>query len=153
MRGRISLIVVQVNHLSVFSREGNHRFQYLPVILQKLPGLLHQLIQRDGPAAEKAFDQIFAGIDGDADEPGFFMFRTLKGAGGEGVFQKNVLEDIFGIRIIFQLNHTQPPDGIRIPVDGGIDFLFTSHGISSASYFVFTDPVSYRLGGSISFSA
>ena len=56
------------------------------------------------------------------------MFLTVKHLVAERVFQKNSLENIFGIGFVFQMQQAKPPDSVGMPPDGLADFLFTSHG-------------------------
>ena len=56
------------------------------------------------------------------------MFLTVKHLVAERVFQKNSLENIFGIGLVFQMQQAKPPDSVGMPPDGLADFLFTSHG-------------------------
>ena len=51
-------------------------------------------IERQGSAAEKAFSQVFAGVDCDPNYLGFFMFLAFEWNGAKGIFQKNFLKNV-----------------------------------------------------------
>ncbi len=79
---------------------------------------------------EKAFEQVFAGIEGDTDDPGLFMLVTFKLHGTKGIFQKHRLKYVLGIRIAFQMDHAKPPDRVGISVNGSVYLLFAPHLVS-----------------------
>lgn len=55
------------------------------------------------------------------------MLLALKFRGAGDILQKNCLKDVLGIRMILQMNHTDPPDQIRIAVNGPVRLPFTPH--------------------------
>ena len=129
--GGVPLVVVEVNHISVLCRQGQDGLQHFLVLLGDRGGQIRRCLQGHGPAAEDAFQQIFAGVEGDPDEPGLLVLSVGERGRVEGVLEENGLKDVLGVRIVFQMQHAQPPDGVGVPVDGGVDLLFTPHGVLS----------------------
>ena len=89
--------------------------------------LLQHFVKGNRAAAEETFEQILAGIDRDANQPCLFMLRIRKGFGMQGIFEEYGLENILGVGMVFEMEHAEPADGIRIPFDRLVDLLFLPH--------------------------
>ena len=100
------------------------------MILRYFLGLFNQNIQGYGAGAEKASKQIFAGVDGDPDDPGFFVLRAVKGRSAEDIFQKYSLKYVLRISSVFQMDHTDPAYHVRILLNGSAGFFLTLHTLS-----------------------
>ena len=55
------------------------------------------------------------------------MFFALKRHGAKGILQKHGLKYVLCIGVIFQMDHAQPLDGIRIPLNGLVHLLLAPH--------------------------
>jgi hypothetical protein len=118
---------MQVYHFPVFDRKGKHCLQNLPVVRQKEGWLLHHLLKGYGMTAEKAFQQILAGIDRDPDEPGLLVLLIFKGNRTKDILQKNSLKYVLGIRMILQMYHAKPPNHVRILFNDPVYLLLVPH--------------------------
>lgn len=44
------------------------------------------------------------------------VLLTLKTDGAESIFQKHILKDVLGVRVVFQMNQAQPANRIGVPL-------------------------------------
>ncbi len=100
--GGVPLVVVEVNHILVLFRQGQDGLQHFLVLLGDRGGQIRRCLQGHGPAAEDAFQQIFAGVEGDPDEPGLLVLPVGERGRVEGVLEKNGLKDVLGVRVVFR---------------------------------------------------
>ena len=60
------------------------------------------------------------------------MFLAFKGNGTKDIFQKHGLKYILSVGIIFQMYHTEPPNGVRMPFHCPVDLFFAPHSRTSS---------------------
>ena len=128
--GRHALEVVQVDGVAVGLGQRQHRLEHLAVIRGDLRRLLHQLFQRYRAAAKEPAQKIPAGVERHPDEPGPLVLLTLKTDGAESIFQKHILKDVLGVRVVFQMNQAQPANRIGVPLHSPVDLLLAAHTAS-----------------------
>ena len=129
-RGGISFIIMKIYDLPVGPGQCPNRFHHRQPFRGHAGQVAGQVRQGDGFASEEALEQILAGVHRHPDEPGFFVFGAVEALLPEGVFQKDGLENIFRVGVVFQVDAAQPQDHVGICFNGGVYLLFRSHSPS-----------------------
>lgn len=71
---------MQVHGAFVLRGKRKHRLKHFPVVRRELGRKFGDLLQRYGAAAKQAPRKVFACVERNAYEPGFFMFLACKEA-------------------------------------------------------------------------
>lgn len=66
--------------------------------------------------------------------------RAVEGRSVENIFQKYGLKYVLGVTVILEMDHTDPADGIRIPVDCPAGFFLAAHNSFPVSISVYLRP-------------
>ena len=75
------------------------------------------------------------------------MFRVPEGRGGQEVFDKDRLENVFGVGLVFQVHHANPPDGIGVKGQRPFRLLLAPHPASPQTDNLFTGSGASRHDG------
>ena len=100
-RGGIPFKIVEINHFPVILGKRPEGFHHTVLFRCNRRRVGSDLIHGNGVFPGKTFQKIFAGICGDPDQPGFFVFRAFKFFIGKRVFEKYSLENVFCVSIVF----------------------------------------------------
>ena len=119
---------MKVHHIFVLGRQLQHRRQQVPVLLgDRLCLAVHHLVQGGRLPPEHPPQHVPAPVDGHPQHPGFFVLGAFKGLAVQGKFEKHLLQDILGVRRVFQVHHAHPPYHVPIGLHGPANFLLASH--------------------------
>lgn len=120
----IALVIVEVDRLAVFQGQGHDAFKDafragLELVLGG-PRRCYELgdvVERDGRASRLAPEEVFRGVDGDADDPGALVLRRFEALRTVEGLEEDVLADVFGILRAVQVGVAHAQDRVGVCLD------------------------------------
>ena len=98
---------MEVDRLAVFQGQGHDAFQDafragLELVFRGSPrrGGLADLVERHGVASGLALQEVFRGVDGDADDPRALVLGGVEAPCMTERFEEDVLADVLGVCVL-----------------------------------------------------